>query len=353
MKNMNSPDWLSVLKVDLKRYDRSVTTIMNYQSAIKFLIKQHGLVIDEFLDNPKRRGQELIDKMILENAVNAAFNTYIYSLRALLRAYDIDYKSIEWKYPRNKARVYRDRLPTLEELKYILDKASLKQKVVVLLLISSGMRQSTMKTIKLRDFAYDDENQILRINAYSSKSRHSYTTFATKEFWDTFLHWLGELKTTHKIGQDDCIFKKYYFCRNGIVNEVSDYHWSHMMSDEINARIFDKCDALKRQDGDVKFSAHTLRKFFKTACVNSGMKELYSEAMMGHKTSIQQIYFTPTEDDMMKEYKKAAPKLTITSVVMESSDRMKELEKRMNAMEEELKYIKSRSSLLKSTVETR
>ena len=48
------------------------------------------------------------------------------------------------------------------------------------------------------------------------------------------------------------------------------------------------------------------------------MKDLYGEAMMGHKTSIQQIYFTPTEDDMVEEYKKAAPKLTITSVVMES-----------------------------------
>ena len=53
---------------------------------------------------------------------------------------------------------------------------------------------------------------------------------------------------------------------------------------------------------------------------------------------------------MVGEYKKAVPKLTITSVVMESSDRMKELEKRMNAMEEELKYIKSRRSLLKPTV---
>ena len=80
------------------------------------------------------------------------------------------------------------------------------------------------------------------------------------------------------------------------------------------------------------------------------MKDLYGEAMMGHKTSIQQIYFTPTEDDMVEEYKKAAPKLTITSVVMESSDRMKELEERLNAVEEELKYIKSRRSLLKPTV---
>ena len=83
------------------------------------------------------------------------------------------------------------------------------------------------------------------------------------------------------------------------------------------------------------------------------MKDLYGEVMMGHKTSIQQINFTPTEDDIVEEYKKAAPKLTITSVVMESSDRMKELEERLNAVEEELKYIKSRSSLLKSTVETR
>ena len=51
-----------------------------------------------------------------------------------------------------------------------------------------------------------------------------------------------------------------------------------------------------------------------------------------------------------KEYKKAAPKLAITSVVMESSNRMKEFEERLNAVEEELKYIKSRSSLLKPIV---
>jgi len=90
MKNMNSPDWLSVLKVDLKRYDRSVTTIMNYQSAIKFLIKQHGLVIDEFLDNPKRRGQELIDKMILEMpSTQRSTPTYTRSGRFFVRMISI------------------------------------------------------------------------------------------------------------------------------------------------------------------------------------------------------------------------------------------------------------------------
>ena len=334
MKKLEKTNYLDVLEVDMKRYGRAYNTKRNYRNSLNILIQRYGLDVEKLLAEPKKHGQGVIDTILEEDSASVSIHAHISSMKALLRAYDVEHR-IEWKYPKQRERKYRDRLPTVAELKYILNNASLKQKAILLLLISSGMRIGSLEHLRLKDFAYDDEHGLVKISVYSTKTRHQYTTFATNEFWDIFQQWINELKHNNEINDDSLIFEKYYFFNRGR-KKIAKNWWTTRISAELNSNLFDKCELLQRTDGNLKFTAHTLRKFFKTACVVSGIPELYSELMLGHKSGIQQTYFRPSDEMMMMEYKKAAERLTIngSSTKLDAGHemRLKTLEKNMERM---------------------
>ena len=66
---------------------------------------------------------------------------------------------------------------------------------------------------------------------------------------------------------------------------------------------------------------HTLRKYFLTYCKLSGMNYWVAEALMGHRSGLQRIYFRGVEgfgnqetiEFMKREYSKAIPALTVFS----------------------------------------
>ena len=60
-------------------------------------------------------------------------------------------------------------------------------------------------------------------------------------------------------------------------------------------------------------NCHGFRKFFDTVCVESDMKYLPKEILMGHKREqgLDRNYYRPTSDKLLNEYLKAVEDLTI------------------------------------------
>jgi hypothetical protein len=58
---------------------------------------------------------------------------------------------------------------------------------------------------------------------------------------------------------------------------------------------------------------HGLRKWFKTRCEISGMKSINIEKLMGHSIGISDSYYRITEDELLEDYLKAVPTLTISN----------------------------------------
>ena len=57
---------------------------------------------------------------------------------------------------------------------------------------------------------------------------------------------------------------------------------------------------------------HGFRKWFKTRCEIAGMKSINVETLMGHSTGISDSYYRPTEDELLDDYLKVIPFLTIS-----------------------------------------
>lgn len=66
---------------------------------------------------------------------------------------------------------------------------------------------------------------------------------------------------------------------------------------------------------------HSFRKFFKTRMEMSGVKPIITEMLMGHTIGVSGSYMKPTKDEMVSEYVKAVPNLTILGEMSEKADR--------------------------------
>ena len=90
--------------------------------------------------------------------------------------------------------VERDRTPTREELSQIVSKLDLRDKVVVLISVSSGMRLATIIRLKLRDVSLENRCPLIYIRPENAKNRlpNGYITFLTPEAKRYLLQYLNQ-----------------------------------------------------------------------------------------------------------------------------------------------------------------
>jgi hypothetical protein len=62
---------------------------------------------------------------------------------------------------------------------------------------------------------------------------------------------------------------------------------------------------------------HGFRKFFRTHAEHGGMRITVIKMLMGHSLGLDDSYFKPTEEEMLNDYLKAVPSLTIGDTITE------------------------------------
>lgn len=77
-----------------------------------------------------------------------------------------------------------------------------------------------------------------------------------------------------------------------------------------------------------EFSIHSLRKFFKTRA-EQVMRPINVETLMGHSTGISDSYYRPIEGELLEDYLKAVPLLSIAE--SEELKRVVQVEEQKNA----------------------
>ena len=80
---------------------------------------------------------------------------------------------------------------------------------------------------------------------------------------------------------------------------------------------------------------HGFRKFFKTRAEQM-MRPINVEWLMGHSTGISDSYYRPTENELLEDYLKAVPLLTVSEVEevrQKSEAEKKQFEERLNRIE--------------------
>ncbi|MFY3740425.1 MAG: integrase [Candidatus Nitrosomirales archaeon] len=211
-----------------------------------------------------------------------------------------------------------DRGYTKEEIVTMLDDADEREKVVVLLLATAGMRIGAIPGLKikhLKPIHLNNELVASRITVYAG-TKDEYYTYCTSECYRAIQKYIEYRKRNHeKVNEDS------YVIRDKINTEVPTKVSKVLQGKgltynglaHILQRLLENCGV--RKPGNVKRHpvklAHGFRKFFDTTCTDCGVDLLHVEMLEGHDTKLKGSYYRPTEDKLLQSYLLVANQLTV------------------------------------------
>jgi hypothetical protein len=239
---------------------------------------------------------------------------------------------------------------TYEEIHKMLDKADERERLIILLLCSAGIRIGALPELKVGDLKWIDQYQIYEITAYRG-FKEEYITYCSMESASALNSYLDyRRRYGEKITADSYLIRKQFNVRNQYKRlTIKDPPQKHKLTLNNTKYILYKLvyeagirdtDSKKTRRGDrhKNMLSHSFRKFFENKCLESGVDPFYVSVLMGHRSKgigVERHYYRPTaingENSLLELYvKKAMPYLTISNE-QRISLKNRELEMRLAA----------------------
>jgi hypothetical protein len=261
-----------------------------------------------------------------------------------------------------------DRCPTQEEIqKLLLNSPDRRLKVIVLVMISSGIRVGAWNWLKWKHVKpiYNQNNELLmaQLEVYGGE-RDEYFSFITPEAYIALKDYM-DFRELHgeKITGESWLIRDTW--------QKSDKRHGHNIGLAINPKRLDSegirkliYDAWKVQGVTIKKtdsenrnhefkSSHGFRKFFET----HAMQVMYSsnvELLMGHSSSmgLKKNYYKPTEKMLQDDYVKAVNLLTLNNTKLKLEKQIEDQNTKntetITNISDELLYLRKEVEFLKN-----
>ncbi|MBI2185452.1 MAG: site-specific integrase [Thaumarchaeota archaeon] len=329
-----------------------------YKRRLQTFLEYAGMDVDELVGKAKGDpawAQELITEYLLKEKNRAVLGEIESSsvrnvkkpVRLLLDMNDvsgINWKKISRMLP--SARRYAlDRAPTLDELRFLSANTEARFQAVLLTMVSSGIRVGAWDYLNWGDvepIKRDGQVVAAKLKIYRGEPEE-YFTFITPEAYSKLKQYI-ELRESHgeKVTKDSPLARDRWEA-NSRGSPKGDIREPKRLQSSGVKRLFEDMlwkfgirKPLKEKEKRHEFSIHSLRKFFKTRA-EQVMKPINVETLMGHSTGISDSYYRPTEKELLDDYLKAVPLLTISEVEevrQQSQVSRKELEGRLRQVED-------------------
>jgi len=287
----------------------------------KLSSKQASSLIESYVLHLKEIAVERAGK---PEAGVISFNSlgyYIAGLKSFFDQFDnmkINWKRIKGNIPKNKKVRHSFRSYHLHELRKMLSLADRRETVILLLMISGGLRVGAIAGLKFKDISpsYDIINAkgeketiqlphgIATVKVYAG-TRDEYDTFITGECVaavQEYKRYLEEQMPGVKIKPESYLIRSAYENKSVLTGTIRKTIWELFKKTELPT------DELQPD--------HGCRHYFKTICSNAKMVHEWSEAFMGHSQGIHAVYFDKKTAESWKNavdnYKLAIEGLTIT-----------------------------------------
>jgi hypothetical protein len=252
----------------------------------------------------------------------ATLRNNIKPIKLFLEQLDIE---IHWKKLLRgmpKERKYaNDRAPKLEEIKRITEYPDRRIKSIIYTMVSSGMRLGAWDYLRWQDiFPIIRDGKVIaaKIKIYSDEE-DEYFSFMTPEAFHSLDAWMKYRKDCgENINEISWVMRNLWDVTmpkgKGIVTlpkKLKSTGIKRLIENALWAqRVRIKLESGKRRH---EFQAdHGFRKWFKTRCEIAGMRSINVEMLMGHSIGISDSYYRPMEDELLDDYLKVIPLLTIT-----------------------------------------
>jgi len=299
----------------------SERTRVNYAAQIKLYLATIKKTPDEFVAWVQAKPKEFEEQFasfLAEVAKERSASTTAFYRDSVKKLLDINrVNGLDWNYINQFIPTARrhtsDRAPTVEEIRKLLSVCTLRNRCVVLFLISSGSRIGVIDYLRwghIKPIKVDGQN-IAQVTLYAGEDEE-YTSFISPECLDAL--------------------EQYRKVREKAGEQITDASWVFVT--EYNQKSFDPKDVRrvdskiirnelgelmnriglrqKNEDGRYEFmQSHFGRKFFKSRMESAGVKSLSVELMMGHDIGVSASYYKPTIQELAKDYMKGLHALSV------------------------------------------
>ncbi len=337
---------------------------------------------DDLLTFDKNQTVEMIRKFILylrneRKLSHSRMNLFFAALKLYYEQNDYQFELSWSKLARfkgkNNGKKNQDRTYTREEIQLMLQHSDLRMKVIILTMLSSGVRTGGLAGVRLKDLTYIEQYKLYRIVVYSDSTNDQYYTFITPECSNYIKLYLEYRRNQGENLVPDSPLIRQKFDTAFDPNDIT------VTSEDIQERmryLLKKVGTIKKSNNNNKtrkdngyteyerieirkkryevMRCHGFRKFFNTICIESDMNIVSKELLMGHKQSLglEKSYYRPTNDKLLNEYLKVVNDLTINDEYRLSKQvqELKEkddyqqyvIDKKMQEKDEQIKLLMSK-----------
>ncbi|MCK5112543.1 MAG: site-specific integrase [Thermoplasmatales archaeon] len=278
----------------------------------------------------------------LADKTSCTRNAHIVTVKLFLEENDIMIQRKVWnKIKRHKKNIPStiDVVPTVRELKQLLQFADVKARALFLLCATSGCRITEAISLTSEDIILDKQPAKIIICASVAKNDTPRITFIIDEAKDALRAWLQI--------RDDWLEQIVEKCNNK--NRDSKWHkdkndntifpFNYPTAWKMWKRLLEK-SKLNSRDPQTKIhemTVHSLRKFFMNRLSGAGVPDRYVEKLAGHEGYLGNAYRRITEEELKEYYKKGM----IALLVFESQSGLIEVNEQMQKLRKENQDLKS------------
>lgn len=266
---------------------------------------------------------------------SATVRNYVKAIKLFCEMADV---FIPWKkITRGLSRVKRyadDRVPTVEEIRKLVENPDRRIKSVVYVMASSGIRLGSWDFLKwghITPIEREGEVKAAKIIVYAGEDEQ-YFSFISSEAWQSVSGWMQHREQSgEKISEDSWVMRDLWDARQaqgrGLVTrpkKLSSLGIKRLMERAIWAQGLRR----KLEPGKKRHpyqTNHSLRKWFKTRCEIAGMKPINVETLLSHSIGVSDSYYRPTESELFDDYLKAAEMLTVDNDKLILNRQLREL----------------------------
>jgi integrase len=243
---------------------------------------------------------------------------------------------------------------TKDEISKLLSIADLRDRCIILLMASSGIRVGAIPDLTLKSLKRSDDGLGI-LTVYGQSKKSTYETLVTPECISTIDEYLAQRrKQGERLNEHSVLIRDKYSLFTKRVNRPM-----RLTTGAINIQM-----RLLLRKSVLPFAElqpdHSLRKFFNTALINSDINPKIKEIMMGHSINLDDFYYDKKNENSSKkirlEYMKAIDALTINdefrlrNQIADYEDKLKNVPK-MEQLQEQLADKIIEQDSIKRTVE--
>lgn len=222
-----------------------------------------------------------------------------------------------------------DQIPTKNDLRMALSAGNVRDRALVLIATSSGLRRGSLLALRYKDLDLTREIPAIKPRPETTKGKARFFTFMTPEAKQALLFY----KKYREMRGETITPESYVFT---VDRPRGQPYVSGVQASARWIELLRRSNLAQKGKKIYKMHFHTLRVFFRYWCSLSGVNRDVIEFLMGHRRSLEQVYFVRDVENvpeeivkkLEEEYRKAISGLAILT----DQEKVRELEGKLEGV---------------------